>query len=182
MQPAMSAAARCCWPVSLPRLQSWQCGPVIPSRWALGTWRSMSRGDRWLSGLALEWPPMAATGHIDEHHTRNVTPIVLRARNRIWVRAGDCRSAGRWTPTTRPLASASRYRVWAVLRAVRQATANLLGDFAFRENGNAVMRSLPMPYGPVARCFDGRGGEFGVVGLHLLQANDVGTCLREPLE
>ena len=41
MQPAMSAAAHCFWRVSLPRLQSWQCGPVIPSRWGAGPFSSV---------------------------------------------------------------------------------------------------------------------------------------------
>ena len=70
----------------------------------------------------------------------------------------------------------------AVSRIAAQTPSNFPGRFAFRQNGNTVVRPLPMPDRAVARALDRLHREFGVVRLQLLETDDIGTRLGQPLE
>ena len=58
-------------------------------------------------------------------------------------------------------------------RIARQATANLAGALSFGQNGDPMVRSLTMPDRAIAGVVDRLHREFGIVGLELLQTDDV---------
>jgi hypothetical protein len=70
----------------------------------------------------------------------------------------------------------------AVKLVARQAAANLYGELAFREDGDAMMRALSMPERRVAGVFELRRRTFLVGRLDFLEADDVRPRLVQPFE
>jgi hypothetical protein len=64
----------------------------------------------------------------------------------------------------------------------RQPAPNLDWCFAFRQDRNAMMRTLPVPDSTVAGACDRPHRKFRIVCFQFLEAYDVGTRLSEPFE
>ena len=66
--------------------------------------------------------------------------------------------------------------------ASRQTAPHLHRRFAFREDGDTVMRALAMPDRTVARVFESARRKLLVARLDFLETHDVGTRLAQPVE
>ena len=63
-----------------------------------------------------------------------------------------------------------------------KSTPNFSGFLALSQNRDTVIRPLPVPDRAITRSFERRRREFGVVRFDLLQAYNVGSRLRKPLQ
>jgi hypothetical protein len=69
-----------------------------------------------------------------------------------------------------------------VIGIAGQPTSTLGERFFAREDGDAVVRLLPMPDGRVSSFGNGRGGKLFVGGFELLETGDIGRCLSQPAQ